>query len=262
MRMSTEAPLVAIRFHDGDRIGELTLQAKPANVLSPQLLRSLTTALDAFESREARVLVIGSAIADIFASGGDVEDISRTDSGGFVAYMHAIREVLDRLDGLSAPSIAAVDGAALGGGLELALACTLRVAGEDSRLGLPQVKLGVIPAAGGTQRLPRLIGQGKALDLLVTGRTIDAREAHAIGLVDRRAPACEALDAALELACEITSSSRPAVSAVRRAAAAASSGSFPQGMAVEAREALALFERGEALEGMTAFLENRPPEFR
>jgi enoyl-CoA hydratase/carnithine racemase len=252
----------AIHFEDDDRIAVISLEGPPANVLSPQLLRSLTTALDTFEARESRVLILASAIAGIFASGGDVEHISRTDATGFVTYMHAMRELLDRLDGLAAPSIAAIDGAALGGGLELALACTLRIAGEESRLGLPQVKLGVIPAAGGTQRLPRVVGHGKALDLLVTGRTIDAAEAQAMGLVDRRAPAGGALELATEIAREIASSSGPAVSAVRRAAGAASGGSFPQGMAVEAREALALFEHGEAQEGFAAFLEKRPPEFR
>jgi enoyl-CoA hydratase/carnithine racemase len=251
----------AIRFEADDRIGVVSLHGPPANVLSPQLLRSLASALDAFEAREGRVLVIASELPDIFASGGDVEHISRTDATGFVRYMQAMRQVLDRLDGLGGPSIAAIDGAALGGGLELALACTLRIAGEDARLGLPQVKLGVIPAAGGTQRLPRIVGQGKALDLLVTGRTIGAAEAYGIGLVDRRAPAGGALELAAEIARDIAASSGPAISAVQRAAGA-SGGAFPQGMAVEAREALALFEHGEAQEGFAAFLEKRPPEFR
>ena len=105
-----------------------------------------------------------------------------------------------------------------------------------------------------------MIGHGKALDLLVTGRTVEAEEAYAIGLVDRLAPAGEALTVAIELAREIASASMPAVSAVRRAAAASAS-SFPEGMAVEAREALALFERGEAREGFDAFLQHRPPNF-
>jgi enoyl-CoA hydratase/carnithine racemase len=261
MGMTVMEPRAELVFEAGDRIGVVVLDAAPANVLSPELLRSFMSALDAFEARECRVLVIGSALVDIFASGGDVEHIRGTDSTGFVAYMHAMREVLDRLDGLAAPSIAAIDGAALGGGLELALACTLRVAGADARVGLPQVKLGVIPVAGGTQRLPRIVSHGRALDLLVTGRIVGSDEAYRIGLIDRRVPAGGALDAALDLARDIAAASWPAVNAARRAADAAVGRSFPQGMAVEAREALALFERGEAHEGLAAFLDNRPPGF-
>jgi enoyl-CoA hydratase/carnithine racemase len=190
-----------------------------------------------------------------------VELISRADATGFVTYMHALREALDRLVGLGAPSIAAIDGAARGGGLELTLACTLRVAGDDSRLGLPQVKRGAIPAAGGTQRLPRVVGHGRALDLLVTGRSVGPDEALAIGLIDRHAPAGGALEAALDLARDIATGSVIAVGAVRRAAEAAAGQAFPEGMAVEAREALALFESGEGREGVSAFLDHRPPNF-
>jgi enoyl-CoA hydratase/carnithine racemase len=250
-----------LAFGEQDGVGVIYLDAGPSNVLSPGLLRAFMVALDDFDTRSARALVIASALPGVFASGGDIEHMSRTDSSGFVTYMHAIREALDRIDGLRVPSIAAIDGAALGGGLELALACTLRVAGEGSRFGLPQVKLGVIPAAGGTQRLPRLVGHGKALDLLVTGRTIDLRESFEIGLVDRRAGPGQGLAVAMDLARAVAAVSVPAVSAVRRAAEAAAGRSFPEGMAVEAREALALFEGSDAHEGMAAFLDKRPPHF-
>ncbi len=251
---------VTLEFQDGGRVAIALLEGGPVNVLSPELLREFTCALDDYEDSDARVLVIGSEIPGVFASGGDVELISRSDATGFVSYMHALREALDRLAGLETPTIAALDGRALGGGLELALACTLRVAGSGVGVGLPQIRLGTIPAAGGTQRLPRMIGHGKALDLLVTGRTVEAEEAYAIGLIDRLAPEGEALTVAIELARDIAAASMPAVSAIRRAAAASSS-SFPEGMAVEAREALALFERGEAREGFDAFLQHRPPNF-
>jgi enoyl-CoA hydratase/carnithine racemase len=258
--MTTAAPRADIAFDDGERVGVLLLDGAPGNVLSVGLLRDVTAALDRFEAHEGRVLVIGSALPGIFASGGDVDHVSRTDANGFVAYMQAIREVLDRLAGLSCPTIVAIDGAAIGGGLELALACTLRVAGEDALLGMPQVKLGTIPVAGGTQRLPRIVGHGRALDLLVTGRTVGCEEAYGMGLIDRRAPSGMAMEVALELARAIAAGSEPAVSAVRRAAAAAGE-SFPLGMAIEAREALALFERGEAQEGFAAFRDKRPPNF-
>jgi enoyl-CoA hydratase/carnithine racemase len=259
--MTVAVPRADLSFDDGERVGVLLLDGAPANVLSVGLLREVTAALDRFEAREGRALVIGSALPGIFASGGDVDHVSRTDANGFVAYMQAIREVLDRLDGLPCPTIVAIDGAAIGGGLELALAGTLRVAGEDAIFGMPQVKLGTIPVAGGTQRLPRIVGHGKALDLLVTGRSVGAEEAYAMGLVDRRAPGGQAMEVAMDLARGIAAGSEPAVSAVRRAAAAAVGESFPKGMAVEAREALALFERGEAQEGFAAFRDKRPPNF-
>jgi enoyl-CoA hydratase len=260
MGVTVTAPRADLAFDEDERIGVLLLDGAPANVLGVQLLREVAAALDRFEAHESRVLVVGSALPGIFASGGDVNHVSRTDANGFVAYMQAIREVLDRLAGLNRPTIAAIDGAALGGGLELALACALRIAGEDALLGMPQVKLGAIPVAGGTQRLPRILGHGKALDLLVTGRTVGLDEAYAIGLVDRRARGGEAMQVAMELARGIAAGSEPAVSAVRRAAAAADE-PFPRGMAVEAREALALFERGEAQEGFAAFRDKRPPNF-
>jgi enoyl-CoA hydratase len=259
--MTDRDPRADLVFEDDGRIGVVSLDGGPSNVLTASLLRSFKSALDQFEAREARVLVVTSAVPGVFASGGDIEHVSRTDGEGFVAYMHEIREALDRLATQSAPSIAAIDGPAIGPGLELALACTLRVASGEARMGLPQVKLGVIPVAGGTQRLPRLIGHGKAMDLLVTGRIVEAEEAHAMGLVDRLVPTTTALDSALELARSIAAASGPAVSAVRRAADAAAGSSFPQGMAVEAREALALFEHGEAHEGFAAYLDKRPPRF-
>jgi enoyl-CoA hydratase len=261
MAMTSYEPRADLAFEDDGRVAILLLDGGPSNVLSPELLRAFVAAIDGFDASDARVLVVGSTIGGVFASGGDVGHVSRIDANGFVSYIHALREALDRLDGLMAPSIAAIDGVATGSGLELALACTMRVAAEDSIMGLPQVKLGAIPAGGGTQRLPRIVGHGKAMDLLVTGRTIQTEEAYAIGLVDRQVPSGQALDAAVELARDIASSSRPAVSAVRRAVDAAAVQSFPEGMAVEAREALALFERGEAREGFAAFLDHRPPNF-
>jgi enoyl-CoA hydratase/carnithine racemase len=253
--------VIDLTYQEDGRIAVVLLDAGPVNVLTSPLLLELADVLDEIDSGEARVIVIGSAIDGVFASGGDVDLVSRTDSAGFVAYMHAMREAVARLDGLSVPSIAAIDGAAFGGGLELTFACTIRVAAETSQLGLPQVKLGTIPAAGGTQRLPRMIGHGRALDLLVTGRTVSIEEAFGMGLVDRCAPAGAGLEVALQLAREIAAASAPAVSAVRRAAEASIDHSFPEGMAVEAREALQLFERGEAREGFAAFLDNRPPNF-
>ncbi len=158
-------------------------------------------------------------------------------------------------------SVAAIDGLALGGGLELAMACTLRVAGAGARMGLPEVKLGLIPGAGGTQRLPRLVGRGRALDIMVTGREVDAEEALRIGLVDRLVPTGTAVAAARELARELCACSSPAQRAVVRAVDAAYDRPLAEGLRYEAEQVQEVFERGEALEGIRAFIDKRAPEF-
>jgi enoyl-CoA hydratase len=149
----------------------------------------------------------------------------------------------------------------LGGGLELAMACSLRVAGSSARLGLPEVKLGLIPGAGGTQRLPRLVGNGRALDIMLTGREVDAEEALRIGLVDRLVPGGTAVDAARALARELCAASSPAQRAVVRTVDAAYDRPLAEGLRYEAEQVQELFECGEATEGLRAFIDKRSPEF-
>jgi enoyl-CoA hydratase/carnithine racemase len=150
---------------------------------------------------------------------------------------------------------------AVGGGLELAMACSLRVAGSSARLGLPEVKLGLIPGAGGTQRLPHLVGRGRALDIMLTGREVDAEEALRIGLVDRLVPAGTAAAAARELARELCAASSPAQRAVVRTVDAAYDRPLAAGLRYEAEQVQEVFERGEAVEGIRAFVDKRTPEF-
>ncbi|HEX4253859.1 MAG TPA: enoyl-CoA hydratase-related protein, partial [Streptosporangiaceae bacterium] len=177
------------------------------------------------------------------------------------AYGRALRAVLDRLAAPRWLSIAAVEGLALGGGLELALACTLRVAGADARFGLPEVKLGLIPGAGGTQRLPRLVGRGHALDIMLTGRQVTADEAYRMGLISRLVTAGQAGPEALRLAAELGRSSRAAQQAVIRTVDASYETALPDGLAYEADQVQTLFGTEEAKEGIAAFLEKRPANF-
>ena len=170
----------------GEAVLRVTLRRPPANALGLPLIEGLNQALDeAADAPAVKTIVVVSELPAFFAAGADIKYMAKAGAADFAAYGRALRAVLDRLAAPRWLSIAAVEGLALGGGLELALACTLRVAGAGARFGLPEVKLGLIPGAGGTQRLPRLVGRGRALDIMLTGRQVGADEAHAIGLVSR-----------------------------------------------------------------------------
>ncbi|GGL17018.1 enoyl-CoA hydratase/isomerase family protein [Nocardia jinanensis] len=238
------------------------LARPPANALGVPLLEGLHAAMDAAEKAgDAKVMVITSALPKYFAAGADIKHLSSIDASAFTAYGDIMREVNDRIAAAPWLSIAAVDGVALGGGLELALACTLRVAGPGGRFGLPEVKLGLIPGAGGTQRLPRLVGRGRALDIMLTARQIGAAEAYRIGLVDRLADG-DVLEAALEFAAELIGPSLPAQLAVVRTVDAAGDLALADGARYEVDRIQSLFEEGEAAEGIAAFVEKRAPNFR
>jgi enoyl-CoA hydratase len=240
----------------------VTLDRPPANALGLPILDGLHAACDAAEEAgDVKVMVVSSTLEGFFAAGADIKHMATIDAESFLAYGDRMRSANDRIAGAPWLSIAAVDGLALGGGLELAMACTMRVAGPSARLGLPEVKLGLIPGAGGTQRLPRLVGRGRALDIMLTARQVDAAEAHAIGLVDRLADA-EALKTALALAEELVDASLPAQRAVVRSVDAADELPLPQGMIFEAEQEQGLFEDGEAAEGIAAFVGKRRPNFR
>lgn len=240
----------------------VTLQHPPANALGLPIIDGLHAALDAADADgTVKVVVLRSGLAGFFAAGADIKHMSSVDAESFTAYGDRLRGVLDRLAAADRISIAAVDGLALGGGLELAMACTLRVGGADAKFGLPEVALGLIPGAGGTQRLPRLVGRGRALDIMLTARQVPAAEAHAIGLIDRPADAGAATEVALELARRLCGLSLPAQQAVIRTVDAAFDLPLEEGFRYEIAQEQELFEHGEAKEGLTAFLAKRAPKF-
>jgi enoyl-CoA hydratase/carnithine racemase len=248
--------------HGPDGVLVVTLDRRPANALGLPIIDGLADALDeADRSPDVRTIVIASAVPGFFAAGADIKHMASIDPAGFAAYGDRLRGVLERLAGPERITIAAVEGRALGGGMELAMACTLRVAGAGALFGLPEVKLGLIPGAGGTQRLPRLVGRGRALEIMLSAREVPAAEAGAIGLVDRVVPDGAALDGALAVAAELAAMSRPAMAAVVRSVDAAHDLPLDEGSRVEAAEVNGLFEHGEGREGITAFLEKRAPKF-
>ena len=260
MTQSENGSPVSLRI--AGSVVEITLNRPPANALGIPIIEGLHRGLDAADALPAKVVVVSSALPGFFAAGADIKHMSSVDAASFGAYGDALRGAVERLAAHPAVSVAAVDGLALGGGLELAMACTLRVGAAEARFGLPEVKLGLIPGAGGTQRLPRLIGRGRALDLVVTGREVEADEAFWIGLIDRLAePDTTARATAWQLASELTATSTPAQLAAVRAIDAAYDRPLAEGLRYEAEQVQELFERGEALEGIRAFIDKRAPEF-
>ncbi|MBM7517170.1 enoyl-CoA hydratase/isomerase family protein [Nocardioides nitrophenolicus] len=248
---TTEAPGVVV----------VTMDRPPANALGLPILDGLHAAIDAAErAGDVKVMVISSARDGLFAAGADIKHMSTIDADSFLAYGDRMRAVNDRLAASPWLSVAAIDGLALGGGLELAMACTLRVAGPRARLGLPEVKLGLIPGAGGTQRLTQLVGRGRALDIMLTARQVGAEEALRIGLVDRLTDE-DVVKVALDLAGELVTSSLPAQLAVVRTVDAAFELPLAEGIAFERAQEQGLFENGEAAEGISAFVAKRPPNF-
>jgi enoyl-CoA hydratase/carnithine racemase len=257
----SETPLAVSWKRDG-AIVEFALNGPPANALGPQIVKGLHAAMDSAEAADAKVLVVTSAVPGFFAAGADIKHMSSIDAKSFREYGDGLRGALDRLTALPLVSVAAIDGLALGGGLELAMACTMRVASSEARLGLPEVKLGLIPGAGGTQRLPRLVGRGRALDIMLTGRQVEADEAYWIGLVDRLAePGESAGAAAWQLARQLATASTPAQLAVVRTVDAADDLPLEKGLRYEVEQVQEVFERGEAMEGLRAFIDKRAPEF-
>ena len=243
-------------------IVEVVLDGPPANALGLEIIDGLHAAMDDAAAANVKVLVLTSAVHGFFAAGADIKHMSAVDPVSFREYGDALRGALERLAGLPMVSVAAIDGLALGGGLELAMACTLRVAAAGARLGLPEVKLGLIPGGGGTQRLPRLVGRGRALDIMLTGRQVDADEAYWIGLIDRHAePGGTARAAAWQLAHELVAASTLAQLAVVRTVDAAYDRPLQDGLRYEVEQIQELFDQGEALEGLTAFVNKRSPNF-
>ena len=244
-------------------LATLVVDRPPLNALSYQAKEEIAACLEevAADAR-VRCLIIFGAGGRAFSVGSDIKEFPEV-TARRLGRRRAVHEhgVLNRLDFFPIPTIAAIEGHCLGGGLELALACDLRVASETSRLGLPEVTLGVFPAGGGTERLPRLIGEARARELIYTGEPVDAREAWRIGLVNRVAPAGQALTVAQELGRTIAA--RPAVT-LRTVKAV-----MDRGLAMDLLQAQQvaidaigeLFQSEAVREGVTAFLEKRTPRF-
>lgn len=253
---------MTIRLTRIDELALVTLdRPEVLNALSFAVLRDLAAAFDEIAGSNARALLIIGAGERAFCAGADLTElIGRS--------LQAAREgarfgqaTLAKLDTMPMPSIALLNGYAFGGGLELALACTFRIAGREAKLGLPEIKLGLIPGYGGTQRLPRLVGEARALEMILTGRSIAAEEALAIGLVNRIAEG-DLVEAGKNFARELTGFSRSALGLARDAVRRGLRTNLTDGLAIEADLSALAFQTADAAEGTAAFLEKRKPLFR
>ena len=233
------------------------------NALGRQLLGEFRDALEALKAdRGARVVVLHSLVDGVFCAGADLKERATMAQPEVERFVKGLRAAFTALEDLPQPTIAAIEGAALGGGLEMALACDLRVAGGDAKLGLPETGLAIIPGAGGTQRLPRLIGRSKAKDLIFTGRRLNATAAEALGLVDHAAPAGQVLAKALELAREILPNGPVALRAAKAAINRGLELDREAAMAVERACYAEVIPTKDRLEGLAAFREKRKPVYR
>lgn len=240
----------------------MVIDNPPVNALHPRVSSVLAEALRALgDEREIRCVVITGA-GRHFVAGADLHYVRSLDRFGAERYALAIQSMQDMIRQLPQPVIAAVNGTALGGGCELAMACDMRIAEERAVFGQPEVTLGLIPGAGGTQHLPRLVPVGRAKRMLFTGERITAAEALAIGLVDEVVPDGSSLDAAMELAARISRNAPAAVSAAKRAVDLGLQAGIVEGHRIEAAMFGPMVETADFAEGTAAFFEKRPPEFR
>ncbi|HEY1544472.1 MAG TPA: enoyl-CoA hydratase [Xanthobacteraceae bacterium] len=243
------------------KVGVIRLNRPAAlNALNAALIGELSAALDAFESDENVGCIVVTGSDKAFAAGADIKEMATKSFRD--AFMGDFAADWDRIAHARKPVIAAVAGFALGGGCELAMQCDLIIAADNAKFGQPEIKLGVIPGIGGTQRLTRAVGKAKAMDLCLTGRMMDAAEAERAGLVARVVPLASLMDEALKAAETIASMSLPAVMVAKEAVNRAFETTLGEGVRFERRVFHSLFATADQKEGMAAFIEKRPAKFK
>jgi enoyl-CoA hydratase len=244
------------------RVGLVTLnRPKALNALNDALMDELGDALVAFDRDEAIGAIVITGSDKAFAAGADIGGMQK------MSYMDAYKADFvtrnwERLTKIRKPVIAAVAGFALGGGCELAMMCDILIAADTAKFGQPEIKLGIIPGAGGTQRLPRAVGKAKAMDLVLSGRMMDAQEAERAGLVSRIVPADKLLDEAIAMALTIAEFPLPALMMAKESVNRAYESALADGVMFERRMFHSLFATEDQKEGMSAFIEKRKPAFR
>ncbi|MGV3656227.1 MAG: enoyl-CoA hydratase/isomerase family protein [Noviherbaspirillum sp.] len=240
----------------------LTIDRQEAlNALSFSLIREIGMRLDEAAESGSRALIVTGAGSKAFCAGADIAELTGRDLEAQKRGAELGQQVFARLDTLPMPSVAVINGFAFGGGLELAMACTFRLATPNARMGLPEIKLGLIPGYGGTQRLPRLVGEARAMEMILTGRTVRADEALQMGLVNRLIEG-DPVDAGIAFAREFAGFGMVAARLARGAVQRALQTPLSEGLKIEADLSTLAYRTEDANEGMCAFLEKRQPVFK
>jgi len=254
-----------IRTEVEDRVATLTIDHPPVNSFNTEVIGELDEAVDELLADDAvKAVVITGGGTNAFVAGADIPEIKKMleQEGGLKMAAEAGHTLFTKIERATKPVIAAIDGFCLGGGMELAMACHMRICSDRTRLGQPEINLGIIPGWGGTQRLPRLVGRGKAIELILTGDMIRAQEAYSIGLVNKVVPAGAVVKEARGLARKIASKSRLPTAAALRAIDTGLRSSLEEGLKVEMDEFVGLQDTEDALEGVSAFIEKRQAQFK
>jgi len=246
-----------------ERLAVVTINRPPVNALNHEVLDALEGVFDQLaEDQSAGVVILTGSGEKAFVAGADINEFPKINSSNGEKLSRRGQQVLQKIADFPAPVIAAVNGFALGGGLELALSCDIRVVSDNARVGLPEVTLGIFPGYAGTQRLPRVIATGKAKELIFTGAMIDAAEAYRIGLADHLTRAGGSLDKAREIAGAILKAGPIAVRLAKQAVNKGLEQSLEEGQKTESALFAALCDTEDQKEGAVAFLEKRPPDFK
>ncbi|KAJ6327262.1 hypothetical protein OIU78_014191 [Salix suchowensis] len=253
------------RLSDSDSgIVEVNLDRPAAkNSIGKEMLRGLRNAFETIESDEsAQVVLICSSVPKVFCAGADLKERKTMTPSEVQNFVNSLRSTFSFIEALRVPTVAVIEGVALGGGLEMALSCDLRICGEDAVLGLPETGLAIIPGAGGTQRLPRLVGKSRAKELIFTGRKIGGREAMPMGLANYSVPAGEAHSKALEIAREIIQKGPIAIRMAKKAINEGLEVDLPSALELEEECYEQILNTKDRLEGLKAFAEKRKPSYR
>ncbi|MBK7060000.1 MAG: enoyl-CoA hydratase [Rubrivivax sp.] len=260
--MSEALVLSEVRGEGARRTALITLnRPKQLNALNDALMDQLGAALIAFDREDGIGCIVITGSEKAFAAGADISAMARF-SYMDVHHNDFITRNWETLLQVRKPVIAAVSGFALGGGCELAMLCDFIIAADTAKFGQPEIKIGIIPGAGGTQRLPRAVGKAKAMDMVLTGRMMDVHEAERSGLVSRIVPAAQLIDEALSAAATICALSGPSVALAKACVNKAFEGGLSDGVGFERRIFHSLFATDDQKEGMDAFLSKRPPDFK
>lgn len=245
------------------QIATLTIQSPPANALSSKLLNDLSDKLDEIEKDRTVKAVILKGQGKFFSAGADIKEFtSLQNTSDYQSLAERGQKLFDRIEHFSRPVIAAIHGAALGGGLELAMACHIRVVSENAKLGLPEMTLGIIPGFGGTQRLPNYVGTHKAYEMILSGEPISGKEAATLGLANQAVPEDNVFKEVSKLANKIAEKSQPAINHIMQLIPYAKTDQFTKGVQEEAKAFGEVFGSDDATEGIQAFIEKRKPQFK